>query len=37
MKTLFLGFPVSTGVLILGTIVVAAIATITFVLGKWKL
>lgn len=37
MKTLFLGFPVSTGVLIIGTIAVAAIATITFFLGKWKL
>ena len=30
MTTLFLGFPVDTGLFILGTIVIAAIATITF-------
>lgn len=39
MKTLswFFDFPVSTGVLIIGTIVVAAAATITFYKGLWKL
>lgn len=39
MKTLswFFDFPVSTGTLIIGTIVVAAIATITFYKGLWKL
>lgn len=39
MKTLswFFDFPVSTGALIIGTIVVAAVATITFYKGLWKL
>lgn len=39
MKTLswFFDFPVSTGVLIIGTIIVAAVATITFYKGLWKL
>lgn len=39
MKTLpwFFDFPVSTGVLIIGTIIVAAVATITFYKGMWKL
>lgn len=37
MTTLFLGFPVDTGLFILGTIVVALVATVTFYLGKWKL
>ncbi len=35
--TLFLGYPASTGILILGTIVIAAIATFTFYKGWWKL
>ncbi len=33
----FFDFPVSTGVLIIATIVIAAIATITFAKGMWKL
>lgn len=37
MTTLFWGFPVDTGLFILGTIVISLIATITFYLGKWKL
>ena len=37
MTTLFWGFPVDTALFILGTIVIAAIATITFYLGKWRL
>lgn len=39
MNTLswFFDFPVSTGVLIIVTVVVAAIATITFAKGWWKL
>lgn len=37
MTTLFLGFPVDTALFILGTIVVALVATITFYLGKWRL
>lgn len=38
-KTLscFFDFPVSTGVLIIGTVVVAAVLTITFAKGMWKL
>lgn len=35
--TLFLGYPVSTGSLILGTIVIAAVATFSFYKGWWKL
>lgn len=35
--TLFLGYPFSTGTLILGTIIIAAIATFTFYKGWWKL
>ena len=39
MKTLpwFFGFPVSTGVLIIGTVVIAVIATVTFYKGMWRL
>lgn len=37
MQTLFWGFPTDTGLFIVGTIVVALVATITFYLGKWKL
>lgn len=39
MNTLswFFDFPVSTGVLIIGTVVVAVIATVTFAKGLWKL
>lgn len=33
----FFDFPVSTGTLIIGTIVVAAVAAITFYKGLWKL
>lgn len=33
----FFDFPVSTGVLIIGTIVVALVATITFYKGWWRL
>lgn len=35
--TLFLGYLFSTGTLILGTIIIAAIATFTFYKGWWKL
>ena len=39
MNTLswFFDFPVSTGVRIIGTVVVAVIATVTFAKGLWKL
>lgn len=37
MQTIFLGFPVDTGLFILGTIIIMLIATITFYLGKWRL
>lgn len=37
MKTLFFGYPISTGVLIIGTIVIAIIATVSFYKGWWKL
>ena len=39
MNTLswFFDFPVSIGVLIIGTVVVAVIATVTFAKGLWKL
>lgn len=37
MQTIFLGFPVDTGLFILGTIVIMLITTITFYLGKWRL
>lgn len=37
MTTLFFNYPVSTGLLIIGTIVFAGIGTITFYLGKWTL
>lgn len=39
MKTLswFFDFPVSTGVLIISTIVIAAVATFSFYKGWWKL
>lgn len=39
MNTLswFFDFPVSTGVLIIGTISVAVIATVTFTKGLWRL
>ncbi len=33
----FFDFALSTGVLIIGTIIVAAVATITFYLGLWRL
>ena len=36
-KSLFCGYPLSTGILIIGTIVVAAIATISFYKGWWRL
>ena len=35
--SLFLNYPVSTALLIIGTVVVAAVGTITFYLGKWTL
>ena len=37
MQTIFLGFPVDTGLFILGTIIIMLITTITFYLGKWRL
>jgi hypothetical protein len=36
-NTLFFNYPLSTGILIIGTIVVAAIATVSFYYGKWTL
>lgn len=35
--TLFLGYPLSTGALIIGTIIFAAIGTFSFYKGWWKL
>lgn len=39
MNTLswFFDFPVSTGMLIIGTLAVAALTTITFARGMWRL
>ena len=37
MQTIFLGFPVDTGLFILGTIIIMLIATITFYMGMWRL
>lgn len=33
----FFDFPVSTGALIIGTIVIAVVATVTFAKGLWRL
>lgn len=37
MPVLFCNYPVSTGILIIATVVIAAIGTISFYLGKWTL
>lgn len=36
-NSLFFNYPMSTAFLIIGTIVLSAIGTITFYLGKWTL
>ena len=36
-NVLFCNYPVSTGCLIIGTVVFAAIGTISFYMGKWTL